>query len=177
MKSIKCQSCGLTNWSTVDDCKRCGAPLMSREMPFDNRFDANPYQPSAAPQQFANPHPTMPVRSERMLPMGVLLIILGGIMTAFHLGASLRGANMPMYFLVMGLSLMSSGVFFCMKQWAGVYVYLAGYGMALLTMLITEENTRQLTPRLGGPVILGLFLINKMLKAKKAPDAEYAGQG
>jgi glucose dehydrogenase len=118
----------------------------------------------------------MPVKSERMLPMGILLIILGGLMTALHVGASLRGANVPMYFLVLGLSLMTSGIFFCLKLWAGVYVYLAGYGLALLTMLITEEGTQQLTPRLGGPILLGLFLINKMLKAKKAPDAEYAGQ-
>jgi hypothetical protein len=177
MKSIKCSSCGLANWSTVAACKRCGAALMrEEEMPFDNRFGESAYYQNAGQQQFTNYPSATPVKKERMVVFGVLLIILGSIFTALHVGASMRGARVPLYFLVLGLSVMASGIFFCMREWAAVYVYLAGFGLAMLTMFMTEGVIQKPHIRLGGPTILGLFLINKMLKAKKAASAQYAGQ-
>lgn len=178
MKSIKCPSCGLANWSTVAACKRCGAALMSEEeRPSDNRFGESAYYQNAGrQQQFANYPAATPLNKERMVVFGVLLIILGAIFTALHVGASMRGAQQPLYFLVLGLSVMASGIFFCMKEWAAVYVYLAGFGLAMLTMFMTEGVIQKPHVRLGGPTILGLFLINKILKAKKAASARYAGQ-
>src|SRR5262245_23597965 len=31
MNSVKCPQCGLTNWSTTPECKRCGAPIAVEE--------------------------------------------------------------------------------------------------------------------------------------------------
>lgn len=176
MKSIRCLSCGLTNWSTVEACKRCGAALMSEEMPFDNRPGENAYYQNAGYGQYANYPPAPQVKKERLVVFGVLLIILGGIFTVLHVGASMRGAKLPMYYLILGLSIMASGVVFCMREWAAVYVYFAGFALAILTMFLTEGAIQKPHIRLGGPVILGLFLLNKMLKAKKAASAQYAGQ-
>lgn len=177
MKSIKCLSCGLTNWSSVEACKRCGATLSCEEMPFDSRPGQSAYYQNAGHAQYANYSPAAPLKKERLVAFGVLLIILGGIFTALHLGASMRGAKLPLYFLVLGLSVMASGVVFCMKDWAAVYVYFAGFGLAIFTMFMTEGFIAKPVVRLGGPTILGLFLLNKMLKAKKAASAQYAGQG
>ena len=177
MKSIKCPSCGLANWSTIATCKRCGAAFMSEAMPFDNLSGESAYYQNANQQQFANYASTVPVKSGRLISFGILFLMLGSIFTILHVGASMRMVKSPPYFLVLGLSIMASGVFFCMKQWAAVYVYLAGFGLAMLTMFITEGAIPKPHVRLGGPVILGLFLINKMLKAKKAESAQYAVQG
>jgi hypothetical protein len=43
-------------------------------------------------------------------------------------------------------------------------------------MFVTEGAIPKPHVRLGGPVILGLFMINKMLKAKQAENLQYAGQ-
>jgi hypothetical protein len=177
MKSIKCSNCGLTNWSTVEACKRCGASLMSGEQPFDSRPHETAYYGNEDNRQFANYPSPLQDKKDRLVLFGALLIILGGIITALHVGASMRGASVPLYFLVLGLSVMASGVVFCMKEWAAVYVYFAGFGLALLTMFLTEGTLQKPVPRLGGPVVLGLFLLNKMLKAKKAASVQYAGPG
>lgn len=176
MKSIKCPGCGLANWSTVAACKRCGAPFMNEEMPCDNRSVETASYQNAGHQQFAHYPAATPAKKERLLVFGVLLIILGAIFTALHVGVSLRGAQFPLYFLVLGLSLMASGIFFCMKQWAAVYVYLAGFGLAMLTMFVTEGVIEKPHVRLGGPTILGLFLVNKMIKSKKAVSVQRALQ-
>ena len=177
MKSIKCSNCGLTNWSTVDACKRCGAALTGGEMPLESHPSERAYDQNYDQRQFAN-YPSPPqMKNERLVAFGVLLIILGGIITALHLGASMRGASFPLYFLVLGGSIMASGVVFCMKNWAAVYVYLIGFGLAVIVMFLTEAAVQKPLQRLGGPALIGLFLLNKMLKAKKSSSVQYAEQG
>lgn len=177
MKSIKCSSCGLTNWSTADACKRCGAMLTGGATSFESRPSERASYPDDDQRQFAN-YPSPPqMKNERMVSFGVLLIILGGIITALHLGASMRGRVFPLYFLVLGVSILASGVVFCMKNWAAVYVYLIGFGAAIITMFLTEAAVDKPLQRLGGPTLIGLFLLNKMLKSKKSSSVQYAGQG
>ena len=177
MKSIKCSSCGLTNWSTADACKRCGAALANEEAPFESHPSERAYYQNDDQRQFANYPPPPQMKNERLVAFGVLLFILGGIITALHLGASMRGAKFPLYFLVLGASIMASGVVFCMNNWAAVYVYLIGFGMAVVVMFLTEASVQKPLQRLGGPTLIGLFLLNKMLKAKKSSSVQYAGQG
>jgi hypothetical protein len=178
MKSIKCSSCGLTNWSTADACKRCGAMLASEDISFESRPSERASFQNNEQQQFANyPSPPPQMKNERLVAFGVLLIILGGIITVLHLGASMRGRVFPLYFLVLGISILASGVVFCTKNWAAVYVYLIGFGVAVIVMFLTEEAVQKPLQRLGGPTLIGLFLLNKMLKAKKSSSVQYAGQG
>ncbi len=174
MKSIKCPSCGLTNWSTTDSCKRCGQSLTSGNAPAESRPAQSAYFESDY-RQMAN-HPSPPeVKDERLVSFGVLMIILGGIISTLSFGAMLRGASGPLHFAVLGVSILASGVVFCMKEWAAVYVYLGGFLLAAIVVFMTEDSQKFLVS-LAGPAILGLFLLNKMLKAKKAAVIQYAGQ-
>lgn len=176
MNSLKCFNCGLTNWSTADACKRCGATLAGEDAPFHNHQTERAYYPSYDNGQFADPSSSPQVKGARMLPMGVLMIILGSIITVLFLGATARGASFPLYFLVLGISLLSSGAVFCMRKWEAVYVYLLGFGCAVLVMFLTESVVQKPFQRLAGPTIIGLSLLNKLLKAKKAASVEYAEQ-
>ena len=175
MKSIKCSNCGLTNWSTAAACKRCGAALAAGEMPFANSPSARASYQNADQRQLANYSSPPQVKDERLMAFGVLLIILGGIIAALHLGAMMRGAQFPLYYLVLGLSILASGVVFCLKNWAAVYIYLVGFGLAVVTMFVTEGAVQKPLPRLAGPTIIGLFLVNKMVKSKKAAPVQHAG--
>jgi hypothetical protein len=175
MKSIKCSSCGLSNWSTVDSCKRCGTPLS------DGHAPAGGYQPHEAyfqnhQGQAWNPPSAPQVKNERLVSFGVLLIILGGIITALSLGAFTRGLSFSLYFMILGSGILGSGIVFCLKEWSAVYVYFAGLALAAVVMFLTEENVQKPWVRLAGPTILGLFLLNKMIKSKKAAALDYSGQ-
>lgn len=174
MKSIKCSACGLTNWSTTDSCKRCGQTLTNDGAPAGSRPVQSAYFESNR-HQMAD-YPSAPVmKDERLVSFGVLMLILGGIISTLSFGAMMRGVSWPLYFGILGVSIMASGVVFCMKQWAAVYVYLGGFVLSVIVMFTTEDLQKPL-PRLAGPTILGLFLLNKMLKAKKSQVNEYAGQ-
>ena len=166
MKSIKCSACGLTNWSTTDSCKRCGQSLANENAPAESHPAQSAYFESNH-QQMVN-YPSAPaVKDERLVPMGVLMLILGGIISVLSFGAMLRGVGC--------VSVMASGVLFCMKEWAAAYVYLGGFVLATIVMF-TNEDFKNPLPGLAGPALLGLFLLNKMLKAKKAAGIQYAGQ-
>lgn len=174
MKSIKCSQCGLANWSTVDSCKRCGASLAGGDLPADNYQTHDAYFQNRQQQMWDSPSPQ--VKKERLVAFGVLLIILGGILTALNLGALMRSANWPLYYVILGASILGSGIVFCMKEWAAVYVYFTGFALAAVVMFLTEDAVQKPLVRLGGPAILGLFLLNKMIKSKKASALDYAGQ-
>jgi hypothetical protein len=174
MKSIKCPSCGLTNWSTTESCKRCAQPLGSGNAPAGNYPAQSDYFESNH-RQMAN-HPSPPEgKSERLVSFGMLLIILGGILSALFFGAMMRGVSWPLHFAILGVSILASGVVFCMKEWAAVYVYLGGFVLAAIVVFMTEDSQKFLAS-LAFPGLIGLFLLNKMLKAKKSQVAEYAGQ-
>jgi hypothetical protein len=175
MKSLKCTECGLTNWSTVSSCKRCGASLGDGNVSADNRQAQGAHFQTNQPQALDSPAPPQ-VKNERLVSFGVLLIILGGILTALNLGAIMRSANWPLYYAVLGASILGSGIVFCMKEWAAVYVYLIGFALAALVMFMTEGMVQKPLARLAGPAILGLFLLNKMVKSKKASALSYTGQ-
>ena len=175
MKSLKCSKCGLTNWSTVNSCKRCGASLGDGNVSADNSQMPDAYFQNNQ-QQVLNSPAAPQVKNERLVSFGVLLIILGGILTALNLGALMRSANWPLYYAVLGASILGSGIVFCLKEWAAVYVYLIGFALAALVMFMTEGVVRNPLARLAGPAILGLFLLNKMVKSKKASALSYTGQ-
>jgi hypothetical protein len=49
MSSVKCPQCGLVNWSTAENCKRCGLPVAAVPAE-DHQFDQS--------QTYASPDPT-----------------------------------------------------------------------------------------------------------------------
>ncbi len=87
----------------------------------------------------------------------------------------LRGVSWPLHFAILGVSILASGVIFCMKEWAAVYVYLGGFVLAAIVVFMTEDSQKFLAS-LAVPGLLGLFLLNKMFKSKKSSVAGYAGQ-
>ncbi|HKQ99978.1 MAG TPA: hypothetical protein VJT09_04855 [Pyrinomonadaceae bacterium] len=174
MNSVKCSNCGLTNWAAAPACKRCGAQLVCGEASFNSSPSPRASYQDAAGRQSAGYSSPPAAKDERMVPFGVLLIILGGIFAALHLGATLRGSHFPLYYLVLGLGILASGVVFCLKNWAAVYVYFVGFGLAVMTMFLTEGLVEKPLPRLAGPTLIGLFLLNKMAKAKKISTLQHA---
>jgi len=174
MKSIKCQKCELTNWSSMEACKRCGAPLMSENPPTDNRptFSA-PVQGES--RQFPDYYAPPEKKEYPLVSLGVLMVVLGFILLGVSFVYSQRVAKWPLYFPILGFSFVASGVVFCLRMWAAVYIYLTGFIIATAFMFVTEDLQKPWV-RLAVPTLIGLGLIDKMLKAKKSAALDYAGQ-
>ena len=174
MKSIKCSKCELTNWSTSESCKRCGAPLTSESAPSDNRPAQSPYYPSDSRQFSA--YSSLPKGKEiSFVSLGVLMVVLGCLLVGVSFVYSTRSVKWPLYFPILGFSFLASGIIFCLRQWVAVYVYLTGLAIATICMFMTEDVQKPWV-RLAVPTLVGLGLLNKMLKAKKSAAVQYAGQ-
>jgi hypothetical protein len=82
MSSIKCFQCGLVNWATATECKRCGSALAlppEPESEFEPVEPAPEYEPEYAPQyQMPYAHYAMePVLSSQPIFSGGIIILLG----------------------------------------------------------------------------------------------------
>ena len=173
MKSIKCLKCGLANWSTTETCKGCGAALASLSVSVPHP----PAQKSAL-LQMGNPqftyHPPPPPEPETgsLVSLGVLMILLGSLLIGVSFYFLAHSAKWPLYFPILGFSFIASGVIFCLREWLGVYVYLTGLSVAATVMFVTEDVEKPWV-RLAVPSLIGLLMINKMIKWKKSVAAYY----
>jgi hypothetical protein len=101
------------------------------------------------------------------------MIILGCLLVGVSLYFLSRSARWPLYFPILGFSFLASGVIFCMNEWLAVYVYLTGLGIAAAVMFTTEDIKNPYF-RLAIPVLIGLLLIDRMIKWKKLQAAVYS---
>ncbi len=82
MNSMKCPECGLVNWTTATECKRCHAPFGSEEP----SFGGDPQY--GLPQSFPEQPKTQPLFSGGVVFLTGILIVATAIFVlqqAFHL--------------------------------------------------------------------------------------------
>lgn len=180
MKSIKCPKCQLTNWSTTDSCKGCGAALPKLIARSNSHPALTPYLQGDT-QNFAKYQPPPPDKSLPPMSLGVKMIILGCLVFGSFLYLAAHSTQRPIYHLILGASFIASGIVLCLREWFAVYVYLVGFAIATAFLFITEkiniaEDYRKPLSYLAIPTLIGLLLLNKMIKAKKSAVGGYAEQ-
>ncbi|WP_150293122.1 membrane-bound PQQ-dependent dehydrogenase, glucose/quinate/shikimate family [Sphingobium estronivorans] len=102
-------------------------------------------------------------------PLGILLILVGVLLTAG--GGWLAALGGSLYYLPTGLACLLSGVFICRGNRLGLWLYLIVL-TATLVWALAEVGLQfwLLLPRLGGPVVLGLYMLTPWVRHAFGPE-------
>lgn len=159
MTNLKCLHCGLVNFPTAVACKRCDAdlaPVASYAAGHPSAYSGAHTYETAAPAASLTPPRTL----------GILLTILGAVLACagtFFLFSSRPTA----YFLVVGVGIAVSGLLIGSGKRAGMYMYLATFGVILVWSIVeTGGETRQLMPRLFLPALIGLHIATEKVRSR-----------
>ncbi|HEY0170006.1 MAG TPA: hypothetical protein VGB98_03065 [Pyrinomonadaceae bacterium] len=158
MTNLRCPGCGLVNFPTAVDCKRCGSDLSAAGYAVGNQSAyarAHTYD-AAAPAAGLTPPRTL----------GILLTILGALLACGGVITLVSSRPSP-YFLVVGVGIAFSGLLIASGKRAGLYVYFTTLGVMLVwSFAETGGVMAKLMPRVALPAIIGLHLAREKVRAR-----------
>ena len=160
MSSIKCPHCGLVNFSTAVNCKRCNRELAATADSTASR------QPPGVRRSEGDPAATAMTAPAPPRSLGILLIVLGATLCFAGVYLLAIGSS-SLYFLVVGVGVAASGVLIAAGKRAGIYVYFATFGIMFIWSLIeTGGAVGQTLSRLFIAALIGLYLITEKVRAR-----------